>query len=49
MELKDIFELIMDHAVECIVFVLLLAILCDVFFQGGMTQMIQLFGRSLFG
>lgn len=49
MELKDIFEFIMDHAVECIVFVLFLAILCNLFFQGGMTPVIRLFGDSLFG
>ena len=49
MELKDIFELVMEHAVEAIVFVLLLAIFCSVFFEGGMTNMIQLFGTSLYG
>ena len=49
MELKDFFELIMEHAVEAIVFVLLLAIFCSVFFEGGMTNIIQLFGTSLYG
>ena len=49
MEIKDIFELVMEHATEAVVFVLLLAIFCSLFFEGGMTNIIQLFAESLFG
>ena len=49
MELKDIFEMVMEHAVEALVFVLFLAILCSLFFNGGITRAIELFATSMFG
>lgn len=49
MELKDIFELVLEHGIEAVVFVLLLAIFSGLFFNGGMTNIMSLFGTSLYG
>ena len=49
MELKDIIEIILEHAVESMVFLLFLTILWNLFFGGGMAELIHMLGISLFG
>ena len=49
MELKDIMEFVMEHALEGMVFVLFLGVICALFFGGGLEQIISLMGTGLFG
>ena len=49
MDLKDIVEFVMEHAVESLIVILFLAVLCGLFFGGGMKELISVFGTGLFG
>ncbi len=49
MEFKDIVEFIVEYAREALVFLGLLAILWGLFLEGGIADILALFGDSMLG
>lgn len=49
MELKDVMEFVIEHAVEGVVFIFVFGILVSLFFGGGLEHMISLMGMGMFG